>query len=674
MGGGTIKEGNPLANRDKVLIEGKTIEYAIQEAERQLGCCRDELEIEILRQPKKGLFGLRERCALIQASVKATSKEAEEENVPIEDISPDGTAQIIDGQVKIVDPAPEGLAPTIAPGPNVQIIVNGEVIEKPTEISSEDDIVVLAEQVEPEWEPHLKVSQDNLQAFLTIQRVKGKTYEIMDTPPQRELLVRARLVQDTDPVIELEDLKEFLKSQNIVYGIQEENLLKLASTNESLELLVAQGEKEVPSQDASIKVVYLEEEEEPEEEDDDEKFIERVARHAVTSVEPGQLIAEVIPPVEGKPGRDVYGRIIKPKEPKEITLTAGNGVEIDESGRRAYALISGRPEISGYKVSVHPSYVLSGDVDAKVGRIVFKGDVQVLGNVQDEMSIEATGQVIINGYAANATIIAGGNVIVQKNIVGGTVRAGGMSTVSGKVIEIIHDLKTDLPKLLSGAKQLLRHPSFAQNRDVARVGEGIILKMLLGKKFDYLPAKLEETRQDLNKLVENLEHDEIKVFAEEYEELYHKLSGSGPLSIKKLQMAETIFSSFLEKAEQVLVLLQEIAAGKADLATGYIQNSHLECSGEVRITGKGSYSSNIFAGGDVIIQGSPGTFRGGQIVAGGNVLVRELGSPAEVLTEVRIKPGKSVKADRIHPGVVIYAGCKVERITYEQNGFVLIGE
>lgn len=677
MGGGTIKEGNPLANRDKVLIEGKTIEYAIQEAERQLGCCRDELEIEILRQPKKGLFGLRERCALIQASMKATSEEAGEtgeEASPKEEVSPDGTVQIIDGQVKIVDPAHDGLAPTIAPGPNVQIIVNGEIIDKPTEVSSEDDIVVLAEQVDPEWAPQLRVSHDNLQAFLTIQRAKGKTYEIIDTPPQRELLVRARLVKDEDPVIELEELKEFLRSKNIVYGIQEDNLLKLINTIESIEMLVAQGEKAMPSQDAVIKAVYLEEQEEPEEDDDDEKFIERVARHAVTSVEPGRLIAEVIPPVEGKPGRDVYGRLIKPKPPKEIILTAGNGVEIDESGRRAYALISGRPEISGSKVSVHPSYVLSGDVDAKVGRIVFKGDVQILGSVQDEMSIEATGQVVINGYAANATIIAGGNVIVKKNIVGGTVRAGGMSTVSGKVIQVIHDLKADLPKLLSGAKQLRLHPSFAQNRDVARVGEGIILKMLLGKKFAHLPEKLEETRQDLSKLVENMEYDEIKMFAEEYEELYHKLSGSGPLSIKKLQMAETIFSSFTEKAEQVLVLLQEIAADKADLITGYVQNSYLECSGEVRITGKGSYSSNVFAGGDVIIQGSPGTFRGGEIVAGGNVIVRELGSPAEVVTEVRVKPGKSVKADRVYPGVVIYAGSKIERIAYEQNAFVLIGE
>ncbi|HHW06943.1 MAG TPA: FapA family protein [Clostridia bacterium] len=662
-----------MTKQEKILVEGKTVEEAVAKAQQQLGCTRDALEIEVIRQPKRGFLGLGESPAVIQVSVKATSEETGENSAASGEVSPDGTVQIVNGQVIVQDPVGDGLAPVIAPGPNVQIIVNGEIIEKPTEVSSGDDIVVLAEQVEPEWEPELRVSEDDLQAFLTIHRTKGKVYEIQDSPPRRELMVKARLVEDLDPVITLAELKNLLSSRNIVSGIHEENLLRLVNDEQAGELLVAEGERPMPSRDAYVKAVYLEEEEEPAEEEE-EKFVQRVARHAVASVEAGQLIAEVVPPVEGKSGLDIYGRILKPKPPKEITLVAGNGVEVDESGRRAYALISGRPEIRGARVTVHPSYVLTGDVDAKVGKVVFKGDVQVMGSLQDEMSIEATGQVIINGYAANATIVAGGNVIVHKNIVGCTVRAGGLSTVAGKVMNVISDLKDELPKLLVAAGQLLMHPSFAQNRDVARVGEGIILKMLLGKKFAHLPQRLEEGRADLEQLVKNIEYAEVRIFAEEYEELCQKLSGSGPLGIKRLQMADTMFASFLEKAEQAMVLLEDIAAAKADLVTGYVQNSHLECSGDVRITGKGSYSANIFAGGDVIIQGSPGTFRGGEIAAGGNVIVRELGSPAEVVTEVRIKPGKRVKADRVFPGVVIYAGTRVERITHEQKMFSLVGK
>ena len=47
----------------------------------------------------------------------------------------------------------------------------------------------------------------------------------------------------------------------------------------------------------------------------------------------------------------------------------------------------------------------------------------MLGNVLDEMSVEAVGQVTINGFAANASIIAGKYVLVHR-IVGCTVNRG----------------------------------------------------------------------------------------------------------------------------------------------------------------------------------------------------------------------------------------------------------
>lgn len=663
-----------MTEQMRVQVEGKTIEEAIAAAEKELGQKRDALDIEVIQQPKKGFFGLGEQKAIISASVKATQVQATEEQEKDKVLSPDGTVQVKEGQVTVVDPAPEGLAPTIAPGKNVNVFVNGERIEEPKEVSSQDEIIVVAEHIEPGWEPELRVSQDRLEAFLKIHRNKGKIYEVQDSAPLRELLVRARLVEEPEPEISLEELQAFLREKKIVYGVIEENLKRLLEKEEERELLVARGDPGEPAQDASILYLYQEEEDDVADEDDEEEVMERVARHRVASVEPGQLIAEVVPPKPGRPGTDIFGQTIRCKPPKDIKLVAGNGVEVDEEARRAVALINGRPEILGSRVTVHPTYVISGDVDAKVGKIVFKGDVQVLGNVQDEMSIEATGQVVINGYAAHAVIVAGSNVVVHNNIVGGNVRAGGLGSLSGKVTMVLAEIKETLPLLLTSAKQVINHPSFAQNRDVARVGEGIVLKMLLSKKFAHLPQKLEESRGDLAALVKNLDYDELRLFAEEYEELYQKLSGSGPLSLKKLHLAENIFNSFLERADTVMEFLQERAMDKADLVTGYIQNTYLECSGEVRITGKGSYNSNIYAGGDVIIKGSPGTFRGGEIVTGGNVIVRELGSPAEVATEIRIKPGKSVKADRVYPGVVIYAGSKLERITYEQKGFVLVGQ
>lgn len=648
------------------------MEEALLEAEERLGRSRDELEIEVIRQPKRGLFGLRQYDAVIHASIKLPSEEINAEEQDDEAFTLDGSVQIVDGKIKVIDPAPEGLKPTITPGPNVHIIVNGKLIETPAEVTAEDDIVVMASQAEAEWEPQLRVTEDNLQAFLALNRIPGNVFKIQDSPPQRELLIKAKLVETIEPQVNLDDVNDYLKEANIVFGLDDSKLRELVEEKETKEILVAQGQPAQPAQDAYLKLVYLKEEDI--DEDDEEKKVERVARHAVISVEPGDLLVELVPPVEGQPGRDVYGRVIPVKPPKKIEIIPGNGVNLDQLGTRAFAAISGRPEVTGARVAVHPSYVLSGDVDAKVGRIDFKGDVQILGNVQDEMSIEATGQVVINGYAANANITAGGSVIVHNNIVGCTVRAGGLGTIAGKMIITLDVVKKGLPQLLAAGKQLLKHPSFAQNRDVARVGEGIVLRMLLSNKFNNLPQKLKDSLPDVEKLVEGLDYAEIRAFAEEFGELQQKLTGNGPLTLKTLEDAGNLFDSFIKRSDQIITLLKEKTADKANLVTGYIQNSHLECSGEVIITGKGSYNSNIYAGQDVTLKGSPGTFRGGEINAGGNVVAREIGSPAEVATEVRINPGKSVKADRVHPGVAIYAGSKLERITQEENAFVIIGQ
>ncbi len=42
----------------KVVVTGKTIEEAIGQALKQLGTTKDKVNIEILEQPSKGLFGL----------------------------------------------------------------------------------------------------------------------------------------------------------------------------------------------------------------------------------------------------------------------------------------------------------------------------------------------------------------------------------------------------------------------------------------------------------------------------------------------------------------------------------------------------------------------------------------------------------------------------------------
>jgi uncharacterized protein (DUF342 family) len=649
----------------KIRVEAETVEAALKEAERLLGKKGRELKVEVISQGRKGVLGIGARKAVIDAWVQEEGTERKRK---------DGLIRVLNGQVEVTDPEEGGLPPTLIVGQHLQVIINGENVEKSQEVSSRDEILLIPHCSEPEWKPLLRVTSDNFQAFLAIEKTRGKVYAVEDGGPDREMVVTARLEKTIEPEISPEEIEEYLRRAGITFGLVKSNLQELADCQEEREFLVAEGVRPLPPVDASVRVLFQEKCSCLQPPGEGENKMERVSLHQVISVEPGELLAEVVPPQPGKPGRDVKDQEVSPGEPKDIMLVAGPGVRVDEDGRKAFALISGRPEISGARVTVHPSYTISGDVDAKTGKVVFKGDVHVLGNVLDEMSVEAVGQVTINGFAANASIIAGSNVLVHRNIVGCTVRAGGLAVICNRFNKALVELVENLDKLAEAAGQLLHHPSVAGNKDIVRVGEGVILKMLLGSKFQELPLKFQENRQELQVLLDSFDYPEFKDLEKIYTEVSQRLVGNGPLGWKKLEEAKGFFADFKGRVEQVHVIIQEKAADQACLTATYVENSSLESSGNVVITGKGCYSSNIFAGNDVEIKGVPGVFRGGEIVAGGDVTVRELGSPAEVVTEIKINPGKTLRADRVFPGVIIFAGTRVERVTSERYGLVLTGE
>ncbi len=665
-----------MSSEEWLTIEKKTMEEALLEAEGALGVARDAMEIKVIREAKKGLFGLADYNAIIH--VKA--KETKAVDVPEEALAEaneivlaDGSVQIIDGKAIVIDPDSEGLAATITPGENVHIVVNGQLIDELTEVYSKDEIALIPVQTEPGWEADLRVTGDRLEAYLKVIKTQGYRFFISNARPKREVIIHAKMEEAIEPKISLEELRNLLREKNIFYGILENGLIE-AIDSPGIEMLVARGDLPKQGKDASVKVMYLEEKAGIDGEEDEEKIMERVARHAVISVEPGQLLAEVVPPIKGRPGKDIYGQIIEPKPVKELILIAGKGAEIDQEGQRAFASIYGRPEVVKNRVSVHPTYTVTGDVTAKVGRILFKGDVQVTGNVLDEMVIDATGKIVINGYTANATIVAGGDVVIRKNVIGGVIRAGGLATICGKAMVVLEEIQNQLPLLLSGAKQLLAHPSFAENKDLAKVGHGIIFKMLLSGKFQQLLLKLQEASRDLDEIKNQLDYLNFEAFLKEHAKLQELLTGNNVLVLKTMEQAGNSFDNYSYHLSELLNYFKDKTMDKANLVVTTVQNSHLECSGEIKIMGQGAYNCNIYAGGDVVIQGMPGIFRGGEIVSGGNVVIRELGSPAEISSKVKINTGKSLKAQKIYPKVIVEAGARTERITYEQSAYVLIGE
>ncbi len=128
------------------------------------------------------------------------------------------------------------------------------------------------------------------------------------------------------------------------------------------------------------------------------------------NVDDGDLIATIIPPGAGTSGRTVTGKIIPPQPGARIMLGIGQNARLSEDGTKVFAAGTGRVCVRDNVILVDDVYVVAGSVDFKVGNIVFKGYVEVKGDVLDGFSIKATRGIKIQGNIGVCSIESEGDI------------------------------------------------------------------------------------------------------------------------------------------------------------------------------------------------------------------------------------------------------------------------
>ena len=136
------------------------------------------------------------------------------------------------------------------------------------------------------------------------------------------------------------------------------------------------------------------------------------------TVDEGQLLARVIPPVPGTPGRDVFGEEVAAPVGRTVKLEVGRNVVLEQDDSLARSGIAGLVHFQGRKLEVSPVYHVAGDVDMSVGNIHFNGDVVVDGNVLEGFVVEADGDIEVRKNVDKGSVTAGGDVRVHGTIYG----------------------------------------------------------------------------------------------------------------------------------------------------------------------------------------------------------------------------------------------------------------
>lgn len=153
----------------------------------------------------------------------------------------------------------------------------------------------------------------------------------------------------------------------------------------------------------------------------------------------GQLIAEYVPATAGEFGFSVFGELLTPKRGKDLTIIRGKGFTMSEDRKQYFASVSGIIKLEGEQhIVVEDIYVIEKNVDTLTGNIKFDGDVHVRGDVKSGYTIEATGNVVVEGHVEAASIIAGKSILLKKGSQGsgsGCLQAGEM--VAGMFFESV---------------------------------------------------------------------------------------------------------------------------------------------------------------------------------------------------------------------------------------------
>jgi uncharacterized protein (DUF342 family) len=276
-------------------------------------------------------------------------------------------------------------------------------------------------------------------------------------------------------------------------------------------------------------------------------------RGEIPQVKAGDLIAEVMPATEGRPGIDVYGLPVPPPRAKPLKVRIGQGVDKSEDGSKFFSKINGRPVMTpDGKLSVLAQLKITGDVGLETGHIDFDGAVDVAGGIEKGFNVScgnltvrevigaevvATGDVNVLGGVIGATIWCtgnlkarfihesrmevSGNVVVEREILDSRIDTSGKCQVErGKILSSQVSAKQGIEAFEIGSETarpcvLIIGVDERVEREVARIGESISRLRATKGELENQVARLNTKSARMNKQLGELAQVQDRAIVEQ---------------------------------------------------------------------------------------------------------------------------------------------------------------
>lgn len=541
-----------------------------------------------------------------------------------------------DGVIKVVSNEEVDDRISIASCKGINLFINDElcISGRRYSVSSMDNIRYEPDIIEEDRECTIKVDNNKMRAYITVKYIPQYTYKLIDQDIEKNLVIMAKKVKSKEATrYTVNDIIYLLKIENIIYGINKDNLLKATKGDILKPLLIAEGKPIIQDIPSRVNILFKQD---IKKEVDDKTKIDYREMFVVQNVSKGEVIAEIIPRIEGEDGINIYGEIINRNTIRDIPVRVDKNCHIE--GTNIIADVSGKPSYKNNIISVFNSYELN-DIDLSTGNVNFKGDVIVGRDIKEGMTVKAGNSLVVGGNVYSAVVISNGEAKIYGNVIDSQVLSGAVDVNKRVYIEQLCEFKEKIEMLIELSEKIINETK--SNKSFSEV-----IELIIDNRIKQLP------KMALNLISFNITR-EIKVNPL-IEFLRNKFLGINITNLKNTNDLRYLLSIIDDELEywnggDVMPI---------NINLKYIQNSKIKATGNVIFNGAGEYNSRIHALGDVIFTSTMSTARGGSIKAGNNMTLGRVGSLGNVITRLEVAEKGKITANVVFPNTIIKIGTK----------------
>nr|WP_272507307.1 flagellar assembly protein A [Clostridium aestuarii] len=611
----------------KAVFTAKTLEECLETASIELKISKEKIRYEILEE-KKGFF-----------NKKVTIKIIEEKKIKK---VKNGTIKTEDGKIIVKNPEENGRAATITPSKSVKILVDGTKIKNRKEVFEDSKIEIVFDENLAERRTNISISPDKMKAYITIKFIPENVYKLKDSQQSSDLVVEIEIKEQKFPsAYTSKEIKKELITKGVKFGIIEEALEKCINTENVDSLLIACGEEPLNGIDDEIKINFDTGNNNKELVADQKGKIDYKSIGYIRPVEKNDILAVKKEGIEGKDGIDINGNVKKHRVAKRYQIKAGEGCEFKDENT-VIAAVSGKPSIKGTTFFVHKIHEVKTDVDLKTGNIEFIGDIIIHGSIKEGMQVKAGCDLIVNKHVERAKTYSKMDTIIDGNIINSTINGGGENIIKLNKLKSLEELTAILEKLIETIDHVKTYNILGKE-----VHDGEVVKVLIENKFKSI-TQICLNYIKLAEIDENSEDKKIAIIIKQ------KLIGAAPLSIKNCNELKSLLNIVKENIKMVKGTLSV----PVDVKIGYCQESIINSSGNVMITGKGEYVSKITAHANVEFINPTAIARGGMIRAQNEIKCKKVGSEGGVSTKLIIGKNGNIWVEMAYQNTCFVVGGK----------------